>query len=410
MCHASLTYLFFFVGKIDPTQLKKAQELNKDSRGKSIGAQKKRSCSVEDLLEQPKRGSLTPLPETKETTTTNSTSIQITKASVKTPDTKPMTKDSKNMPASTEKKKSIKKQKSSSGDSKKASVKVKRQKSKSKSDAESKSIVSQAEIVLLNKLSSPTEEEKPKPAIAKFDLSSATSSGSSESSSSSEASSETESDTETETDEDQKSLLSHGEAEKPAKILQKAKQKQQRGKELIPASTSNSKLSAAGANTKSYFDSLRSFVVTSPAAEPNVTSAAAASTGGSTSNFRSMVQLLSSTASLMPSSGANQDGCELASSKPRLTVREIAESVSEQDLVEAERIFAQFKARRLLKSNLIIEGSCNYFFWIEKIAQVDTKLHAFLKNSVLALRQNKFFPDLIMKSRVGVVVSRRLLP
>ena len=42
---------------------------------------------------------------------------------------------------------------------------------------------------------------------------------------------------------------------------------------------------------------------------------------------------------------------------------------------EAERIFAQFKQRkRLFKRNLIIEGSCNYFFWMDKIAMVSKAL------------------------------------
>ena len=42
---------------------------------------------------------------------------------------------------------------------------------------------------------------------------------------------------------------------------------------------------------------------------------------------------------------------------------------------EAERIFAQFKQRkRLFKRNLIIEGSCNYFFWMDKIAMVSKPL------------------------------------
>ena len=42
------------------------------------------------------------------------------------------------------------------------------------------------------------------------------------------------------------------------------------------------------------------------------------------------------------------------------------------DAQEAERIFAQFKQRKrlLFKRNLIIEGSCNYFFWMDKIAKV----------------------------------------
>ena len=41
---------------------------------------------------------------------------------------------------------------------------------------------------------------------------------------------------------------------------------------------------------------------------------------------------------------------------------------------EADRIFAQFKQRkRLFKRNLIIEGSCNYFFWMDKIAMVSSR-------------------------------------
>ena len=45
-------------------------------------------------------------------------------------------------------------------------------------------------------------------------------------------------------------------------------------------------------------------------------------------------------------------------------------------LDEADRIFAQFKQhrKRLFKHNLIIEGTCNYFFWIDKIALVSNAL------------------------------------
>ena len=45
--------------------------------------------------------------------------------------------------------------------------------------------------------------------------------------------------------------------------------------------------------------------------------------------------------------------------------------ILDENSTEADRIFAQYKNRkRLFKSNLIIEGTCNYFFWIDKIALV----------------------------------------
>ena len=60
-------------------------------------------------------------------------------------------------------------------------------------------------------------------------------------------------------------------------------------------------------------------------------------------------------------------GCELNTNN-RLSVTEILDEKQ-----EADRIFAQYKNRkRLFKSNLIIEGTCNYFFWIDKIALVST--------------------------------------
>ena len=58
-------------------------------------------------------------------------------------------------------------------------------------------------------------------------------------------------------------------------------------------------------------------------------------------------------------------GCELNTNNG-LSVTEILDEKQ-----EADRIFAQYKNRkRLFKSNLIIEGTCNYFFWIDKIALV----------------------------------------
>ena len=63
----------------------------------------------------------------------------------------------------------------------------------------------------------------------------------------------------------------------------------------------------------------------------------------------------------------NSKSCELNGNNA-LSVTDILDDNS----TEADRIFAQYKNRskRLFKSNLIIEGTCNYFFWIDKIALV----------------------------------------
>ena len=71
----------------------------------------------------------------------------------------------------------------------------------------------------------------------------------------------------------------------------------------------------------------------------------------------------------------NSESCELNGNNA-LSVTDILDDNS----TEADRIFAQYKNRskRLFKSNLIIEGTCNYFFWIDKIALVSefkTKLY-----------------------------------
>ena len=71
----------------------------------------------------------------------------------------------------------------------------------------------------------------------------------------------------------------------------------------------------------------------------------------------------------------NAKSCELNGNNA-LSVTDILDDNS----TEADRIFAQYKNRskRLFKSNLIIEGTCNYFFWIDKIALVSefkTKLY-----------------------------------
>ena len=71
----------------------------------------------------------------------------------------------------------------------------------------------------------------------------------------------------------------------------------------------------------------------------------------------------------------NSKSCELNENNA-LSVTDILDDNS----TEADRIFAQYKNRskRLFKSNLIIEGTCNYFFWIDKIALVSefkTKLY-----------------------------------
>ena len=71
----------------------------------------------------------------------------------------------------------------------------------------------------------------------------------------------------------------------------------------------------------------------------------------------------------------NATSCELNGNNA-LSVTDILDDNS----TEADRIFAQYKNRskRLFKSNLIIEGTCNYFFWIDKIALVSefkTKLY-----------------------------------
>ena len=79
---------------------------------------------------------------------------------------------------------------------------------------------------------------------------------------------------------------------------------------------------------------------------------------------------------------SNQDiinkSCEVNNTSNGLSVSTILDP--EQ---EADRIFAQFKQRkRLFKRNLIIEGSCNYFFWMDKIAMVSSFFFSNTKNNL----------------------------
>ena len=68
--------------------------------------------------------------------------------------------------------------------------------------------------------------------------------------------------------------------------------------------------------------------------------------------------------------GVNSKSCDVKNNGLSVTEIQILD-----DKQEADRIFAQYKNRkRLFKSNLIIEGTCNYFFWIDKIALVSVFL------------------------------------
>ena len=69
---------------------------------------------------------------------------------------------------------------------------------------------------------------------------------------------------------------------------------------------------------------------------------------------------------------SNQDNTNTNTTKSCEQVNGLSVSNILNDAQEAERIFAQFKQRKrlLFKRNLIIEGSCNYFFWMDKIAKV----------------------------------------
>ena len=72
---------------------------------------------------------------------------------------------------------------------------------------------------------------------------------------------------------------------------------------------------------------------------------------------------------------SNQDNTNTNTTKSCEQVNGLSVSNILNDAQEAERIFAQFKQRKrlLFKRNLIIEGSCNYFFWMDKIAKVRGK-------------------------------------
>ena len=85
-----------------------------------------------------------------------------------------------------------------------------------------------------------------------------------------------------------------------------------------------------------------------------------------------MNQLKTGSTKQTAENSSNQDiinkSCEVNNTSNGLSVSTILDP--EQ---EADRIFAQFKQRkRLFKRNLIIEGSCNYFFWMDKIAMVSS--------------------------------------
>lgn len=95
---------------------------------------------------------------------------------------------------------------------------------------------------------------------------------------------------------------------------------------------------------------------------------AAASNGTLNNNNNSKVigPLASSSRHLKDntSAGKANKSCEVA-------VNGLSVSQVLDDQQEAERMFAQFiQRKRLFKRNLIIEGSCNYFFWMDKIAMV----------------------------------------
>ena len=92
------------------------------------------------------------------------------------------------------------------------------------------------------------------------------------------------------------------------------------------------------------------------------------STTTTTTTNSSQATSKSGTKTVEVGSGAkNAKSCELNGNNA-LSVTDILDDNS----TEADRIFAQYKNRskRLFKSNLIIEGTCNYFFWIDKIALV----------------------------------------
>ena len=95
-----------------------------------------------------------------------------------------------------------------------------------------------------------------------------------------------------------------------------------------------------------------------------------------------MNQLKTGSTKQTAENSSNQDiinkSCEVNNTSNGLSVSTILDP--EQ---EADRIFAQFKQRkRLFKRNLIIEGSCNYFFWMDKIAMVSSFFFSNTKNNL----------------------------
>ena len=104
-----------------------------------------------------------------------------------------------------------------------------------------------------------------------------------------------------------------------------------------------------------------------------------------------MNQLKTGSTKQTAENSSNQDiinkSCEVNNTSNGLSVSTILDP--EQ---EADRIFAQFKQRkRLFKRNLIIEGSCNYFFWMDKIAMVSSFFFSLTKTIYKSSRITYFF-------------------
>ena len=108
-----------------------------------------------------------------------------------------------------------------------------------------------------------------------------------------------------------------------------------------------------------------------------------------------MNQLKTGSTKQTAENSSNQDiinkSCEVNNTSNGLSVSTILDP--EQ---EADRIFAQFKQRkRLFKRNLIIEGSCNYFFWMDKIAMVSSLSSFLTRKTIYKSSRIIFFPRLL---------------